>query len=138
MDNVHFKVKNFACSQCDKRFGRKSNLDTHVARLHEKLNYPCDICEKTFTTKDNLTRHKKNIHDKNFSFICQFCGKGTRQQRDFDSHMRYHHPKEHEEEKAEYVSANPAECHKCKKRFPDSVQLQRHVNHVHRMESGIQ
>ena len=137
-DNVHFKVKKFACSQCDKRFAQKCDLKKHIASVHEKLQFPCDICEKVFSRKCHLTTHKEIVHDKKYPFSCKLCGKGTARKSYLDAHMRYHHPKEHEEEKAEYVSANPAECLKCKKRFHDSVQLQRHINHVHRMESGIQ
>ena len=137
-NNVHFKVRKLACLQCEKRFGDKHNLQKHIASVHDKINYPCDICEKEFSIKENLTRHKKNVHEKNFSFICKLCGKGTSHKQSFDKHIKARHPEELVMEEAEYVSANPAECHKCKKRFPDSVQLQRHVNHVHRMESGIQ
>ena len=29
-NTVHFKVKPFACSQCEKRFGHISNLNEHI------------------------------------------------------------------------------------------------------------
>ena len=77
------------------------------------------------------------MHEGNFRFSCKHCEKGVQYQLELERHMRVHHPVELEVENAEFLDANPAKCIRCPKRFPDEVQLSRHIKHVHRLESGI-
>jgi KRAB domain-containing zinc finger protein len=48
--------KEFQCDQCDKSFGRKSNLQAHINTTHN-LNlqeFQCDQCDKAFGRNANL------------------------------------------------------------------------------------
>lgn len=134
---VHFKIKQFSCPHCYKRFDTKGNLNQHISAIHDKVKFNCDVCDKTFTAKRNLIVHKRNIHEKSYRFNCKYCGKGQQNKYSFDSHMIVHHPMELEIERAEYLDANPSVCSRCAKRFPNDVHLQRHIKNVHRQESGI-
>ena len=77
------------------------------------------------------------MHEGIYPFSCKHCEKGVATQRGLDSHIRVHHPVELEVENAQFLDANPAKCTRCPKRFPDEVQLDRHLKYVHRQESGI-
>ena len=78
---IHRKVeKEFKCTDCEKSYSSKSNLNKHkrVAHLMCNLNYafieninknsslgkeiPCKFCEKKFSRKDALKRHVKTVH----------------------------------------------------------------------------
>ena len=65
---------------CDKKFGRKGHLASHIKNIHMKtkdqlhihLNadnlkfrpHQCDICKSTFILKGNLDTHVLNFHQK--------------------------------------------------------------------------
>ena len=56
---VHDKQKNYKCEICGKKFGLKTNLNTHVKTVHEKQrNYKCKLCGKGFGFKHVLNTHK--------------------------------------------------------------------------------
>ena len=49
-----------ACSDCDMKFGCRSDLTVH-RRIHGN-KFSCDKCEKTFAVKSYLSAHMKRIH----------------------------------------------------------------------------
>jgi KRAB domain-containing zinc finger protein len=53
----------FACTQCDKMFGLKSNLKRHMRTHSGKNPYPCKTCGEEFSLKGNLKTHMK-VHKK--------------------------------------------------------------------------
>jgi hypothetical protein len=56
------KMKLVECKQCEKKFKRKSDLNRHVANIHEEKVFRCDFCENSYARKDNLQRHQKTKH----------------------------------------------------------------------------
>ena len=57
----------FACSICNKKFSRKSNLSTHQKgacsrKLGRESVKTCEICKKEFASKWEKDRHLNNVH----------------------------------------------------------------------------
>ena len=46
---VHDKIRRFECSTCHMKFGQKTTLDKHVARIHEKQKHSCQSCGKSWS-----------------------------------------------------------------------------------------
>ncbi|CAL1544131.1 unnamed protein product, partial [Lymnaea stagnalis] len=55
--NIHFGIKPYACTLCDKRFAARSNLFQH--RLLHMKPFCCYICNKRFDRDEQLQRHLK-------------------------------------------------------------------------------
>lgn len=53
-------VMSFICERCNKPFVSQSNLNKHIARVHDKtpFTFKCDICNRSLS-RDNMTRHIK-------------------------------------------------------------------------------
>ena len=49
----------FPCSQCDKRFGNRRNLLSHMRRHTGDFKLFCDHCSKGFFTQSKLESHKR-------------------------------------------------------------------------------
>ena len=50
--------KKFPCTQCDKKFGEKSALRSHVHNIHENPGqFVCQRCGAMFNTRGALHRH---------------------------------------------------------------------------------
>lgn len=108
------------CKYCNKEYGSRSNLLRHIQRSHGKQkhrNVPCDQCGKMFYTKwqlnvhMNLHKNKKHqcthcnyctvypqalkthikIHMKEYSCICDWCGKGFMNKKALMNHMAREH-----------------------------------------------
>ena len=45
---VHDKIRRFECPTCSMKFGQKTTLDKHVARIHEKQKHTCH-CGKSWS-----------------------------------------------------------------------------------------
>jgi DNA-directed RNA polymerase subunit RPC12/RpoP len=87
MNSVHTGVKNFPCSDCEKKFksnydltrhratvhlGQKpacpycgkrlANMRQHIRVVHKQIRFPCDICKKQLTTRSELKKHTASAH----------------------------------------------------------------------------
>jgi len=61
---IHAGVKKFECRYCQKRFGKRGELNLHERVVHEKIKeYMCEYCYKEFGTKTNLDVHVRTIHE---------------------------------------------------------------------------
>lgn len=56
-------VRMFACTFCDKKFSRPSDMIRHVRTHTKDKPYKCDICNRRFTVKVSLKVHM-HIHNK--------------------------------------------------------------------------
>ncbi|KAI9930578.1 hypothetical protein ASPWEDRAFT_27098 [Aspergillus wentii DTO 134E9] len=53
------RKKTHPCGQCERLFGRRSDLQRHVDSIHRGLRkYGCDLCGRRFTRQDTLSRHR--------------------------------------------------------------------------------
>ena len=41
---------------------QKTNLMTHIARVHLNISYQCDICDQYFASKYTVSHHKATVH----------------------------------------------------------------------------
>lgn len=61
-------------AECDKRFGRKENIKSHVQTHLNDRQYQCPTCHKCFVRQHDLKRHAK-IHTGVKPYLCD-CGNG--------------------------------------------------------------
>ena len=52
----------FPCSQCDKKFALKCQLDIHVKCAHLLDPSPCEVCGKIFDNPKKLKNHLRSMH----------------------------------------------------------------------------
>ncbi|XP_067635816.1 zinc finger protein 585A-like [Eurosta solidaginis] len=60
---VHKGLREFACSYCDERFGKKETLRHHEMRHTGEKPHGCEICSKRFIQAVSLRTHMK-VHNK--------------------------------------------------------------------------
>ncbi|XP_075976116.1 uncharacterized protein LOC142976569 [Anticarsia gemmatalis] len=88
---VHDKVKQFKCSQCDYTSTRKEQLKMHMRSHTGDKPYACDVCEYRSGDHNALRRHKKQ-HSKENVYKCKHCPYKTIQSTVFATHMITKHP----------------------------------------------
>jgi len=82
----------FNCEQCDKTFGRKDNLKTHINTVHLKQKkYKCDLCDKSFGQKQQLKRHINTFHLKQKNFKCDHCNESFGEKGQMKTHINTIH-----------------------------------------------
>lgn len=91
---VHLGIRNYPCTDCDKKFGKKSGLDKHRISVHEKTGVTgatviCETCgEEVDSSK--YSRHMKFGHKENPKNKCHLCEKtfSSKLQKDFGNWIR--------------------------------------------------
>lgn len=115
--------KTYACKFCNYESERKSNLKTHLKRIHkfQEEEVLCNICS-VFIEKHLLEIHEKEKHfSERKQFSCKFCDFKTFYQQNVQGHIERRHS-ELEDEKIE--------CKICKHFYRRST-MARHVARMH-------
>merc|ERR1711892_1100865 len=83
----------FPCPQCDKRFGNRRNLMSHMRRHTGDYKLFCESCGKGFLTQSKLDSHKrKHTGEKPFRCLFSTCLKRFRYKGDLSKHIKRYHP----------------------------------------------
>lgn len=101
------------CTQCDKTFATKGNLQIHLLIHSGEKPYKCDYCDKAFTTKFNKVRHER-LHTGERPFKCKYCNLGFYRNDERQLHEEMH------------FGPKPFDCVKCGKRFTRSYNRNKH------------
>ena len=66
--------RSFFCKNCDKKFRREAQLQTHE-RIHTgEKPFSCSTCDKKFTQAGDLKTHER-IHSREKPYNCSTCDK---------------------------------------------------------------
>ncbi|CAB0040312.1 unnamed protein product [Trichogramma brassicae] len=118
---VHGGHKDFACDQCEKKFGQRVTLLTHQKVVHEgHKDYACDKCEQKFAREVGLLLHQKIVHEGRKDFECDKCDKKFTLKSSLLTHLKIIH-----EGRKDYT------CDKCEKKFGHKTHLLNHQKTVH-------
>lgn len=110
----HEPEKPFICVQCNKKFGRRSDLKKHSICHTGIRPFICGVCNKTFSRNTNLTKHLK-IHEGLKPYVCQQCPRSFSARCDLQRHERIHSE-----------NSKPFQCTKCPSAFMRRDKLLHH------------
>ena len=107
-------IKPYKCSECNDVFTTRSQLNGHLAFVHEgKKTYNCNICGKIFVSEKsangNIWPNKCNVCESHFSN---------------KHHMNGHAADVHE-------GIKPHKCSQCPASFSQKVNLEKHFVVIH-------
>lgn len=74
-NHVPEEEKNLVCEFCDKRFAIKQRLQSHMVMHTGVSAYTCTQCPKVFRNSSELNVHVAAVHEKTKIFACTFCDK---------------------------------------------------------------
>ena len=102
----------FACPICNRQFGRKYNLEKHLATHRPGYDYPCRVCCSSFTSESLLMDHIKShngvkYNEVQFEVACSICPQT------FPSQFQMH---EHIQDK--HLETRGVVCEVCLRKFP--------------------
>lgn len=154
-ERTHTNEKPFQCDFCDMRFGKKTAMLGHVARVHPQAAEPntdkllkCPVCDKIFQQRTYFNNHKR-IHTGERPYLCELCGKTFRSNKAIKTHMINMHDKGIKEHKCSmcvkvfkwknklvvhertHTQERPYACSLCDKRFNQRVLLRMHTKKYH-------
>ena len=104
--SVHEGLKPFSCPSCDYKCVSKTGLKTHIAGVHDGLKpFKCQTCDSNFASKGCLQKHISNVHDGEKPFKCELCEYTCAAKYTLDVHMKSTH------------GNNIITCSKCDREF---------------------
>lgn len=122
-----YKVLDFPCPNCPKRFVSKRHLKLHdIVHLPDELKkiHSCSECANKFQTISNLNTHFLAVHTNERPFICEECGKAFVNIAGLNQH------------KVTHATDRPCQCNYCPKTFKDVKHLRKHEE-VHNEDTHI-
>ncbi|XP_055608473.1 zinc finger protein 700-like isoform X2 [Uranotaenia lowii] len=88
------QVLKYQCTNCDRGFRSKYDLEDHDRYIHQKLpGAVCKLCGKGFRSRSSLRKHHLT-HTRNFPFACHSCDKAFRDNCLLQKHLEKRHPPE--------------------------------------------
>ncbi len=135
-ESGHVTSTSFACDECGRRFGKRSNLTRHRAGAHPasaapsaERRFECAVCGTRFTRDDNRQRHQRQhfatpaASDAKRRHQCQHCLKRFATARVLGRHLSFNSPPAH----LPTSSASTFDCSVCLRSFPLRCSLRRHL-----------
>ncbi|XP_030066607.1 zinc finger protein 501 [Microcaecilia unicolor] len=111
---IHTGMKSYNCNQCDKSFNKKSDLLYHLKAHVKGKPYRCAECWKTFSQNSDLENHL-TTHTRERPFTCTQCERKFSQKTNLRIHLRVH------------TGERPYKCGKCEKSFIQNSHLRTHL-----------
>lgn len=111
----HEREKPFVCVQCNKKFGRRSDLKKHTVCHTGIRQYGCPVCTKSFSRSTNLRKHLK-VHENVRPFICSQCPRSFSSSLELQRHETVHRS----------GAKKVFECGKCPTKFTRRDKLMHH------------
>jgi len=116
--------RSIPCLQCSAMFRTSADLDTHIARVHEKLKtYECQYCHDKFDREFALQMHIKRRHSMKRDFQCPYCRKMFANLYDLVHFHCYHC--------VANVNRRTYQCALCPQAYRHATSLSRHKRFAH-------
>ncbi|XP_052873336.1 zinc finger protein 184-like [Anopheles cruzii] len=110
----HSDVKTFSCSLCPSRFMFAGDLKTHQTTHNPSERFNCELCNASFTQHSSLRQHVR-IHTGVRAFSCDQCDKSFYRSDNLKRHMRIH------------TGEKRYKCPYCDRKFAQSNDMARHI-----------
>ncbi|XP_028426304.1 zinc finger and SCAN domain-containing protein 12-like isoform X2 [Perca flavescens] len=117
---VHTSARPFKCTQCDKTYKQRKDLNSHLHFHSNPKAHTCSLCEKKYHSKYALKAHLRR-HSGERPFGCSYCDKRFFNNAILKSHVRIH------------TGERPYACTFCDKRFTQPYMLTVHIR-IHKKE----
>ncbi|XP_039762886.1 zinc finger protein 555-like [Pararge aegeria] len=119
------------CGTCDKRFASVATFRQHlrVSRRHveeKDFTFMCNECGKKFVNKTRLRDHIDWEHLNKIKFRCQLCNKPFKCHTSLYVHRQNVHKNKEKKENL---------CHVCGKSYPNAAKLKYHIVAMHTRET---
>ena len=79
----------YPCEFCDKVFGNKYHLASHLVTHTGERSFECKLCQKSFGRRSTLRAHM-TTHTKMSNFMCPLCEKACNDNNSLEEHIRMH------------------------------------------------